>query len=161
MRKIFEHGGNWLTPADQADLRRLATDPTVDKACASAFGVSTHDGEVCVRSSAAGLALAQLLADLGGEASPKFDTPDKNKVKTTDEEHPAAQCRLDTYFAGAICQVSKDIDFSDTDETVGACNAPDTGYRPACWFAAGSQKSTPPDNGGTNDDGGDQDQNPN
>jgi hypothetical protein len=144
LRRVFEKGGNWLTEVDRAELRRLAIDPTVDKACTEAFGSSTKAGESCVRSSAAGLALARLLASLGGSSMPKYDTPDKNKVKRTDEAHPEAQCRLDTYFAGAVCGADMFIDFDEKDAKVGACNAPTVGYRPACWYAEAT--SAPPEN---------------
>lgn len=150
LRRVFQTGGNWLTEVDRAELRRLAFDPTVDKACADSFGVSTKDGEICVRSSAAGLALARLLASLGGSSMPKFETPDTNKVKRTDEAHPEAQCRLDTYFAGAICKADMMIDFDSKDVKVGACNTPEVGSRPGCWYAEPS--TTPPDNGGNDDD---------
>lgn len=162
LRRVFEKGGNWLTEVERAELRRAAVDPTVEKACADSFGVSTKDGEVCVRGSVAGLALARLLADLGGSAMPKFDTPDKNKVKSTDEAHPEAQCRLDTYFHGAICGVDKMIDFDEKDAKVGACNAPTVGYRPFCWYAEAS--AGPGDDNNTGDDDqpspGDEDQEP-
>ena len=51
--------------------------------------------------------------------------------------HPYAQCRLDTYFNGALCTVSEIIDFDDDEETTGAChkkNGDDRGLRPQCWF---------------------------
>lgn len=150
LRRVFEVGGNWLTEVDRAELRRTATDPTVDKACTQAFGVSTKDGEICVRSSAAGLQLARLLADLGGSPMPKYDTPDKNKVKSTDEAHPEAQCRLDTYFNGAVCTADKMTDFDEKDAKVGACNAPTAGFRPFCWYAEAG--TTPGDDGDTGND---------
>ncbi len=143
LRQVFEKGGNWLTEVDRAELRRLAFDPTVDKACADAFGASSKDGETCVRSSAAGLALARLLASLGGSTMPKFETPDANKVKRTDEAHPEAQCRLDTYFMGAICLESMNTDFDEKDSKIGACNTPAVGSRPACWYA--DPTTTPPE----------------
>jgi hypothetical protein len=47
------------------------------------------------------LALARVLAELNGEPVPALDTPDQTVVQTTYEGHPHAQCRLDTYHAGA------------------------------------------------------------
>ena len=67
-----------------------------------------------------------------------FDLPDTTEVPNTVHGHPGPQCRLDTYFAGAICPVSASDDFSRYDSTTGACalEKNDTyGYRPRCWYS--------------------------
>jgi hypothetical protein len=61
--------------------------------------------DLCYRSSNAGLSLASLLATLRNSELPKFETPSKDVVQKTIDEHPEAQCRLDTYMAGAVCTV--------------------------------------------------------
>jgi hypothetical protein len=66
------------------------------------FGVS------CKASS---LNLAKALASMGGEQVPSRPGPVLKQVKVTNCDHPAAQCRLDTYDAG-IAKYS----------------------RPGCWF---------------------------
>jgi hypothetical protein len=97
------------------------------------------------------MALARLLANLGGESVPAFNTPDKSKVSSTNEDHPAAQCRLDTYFAGAVCNVDWKIENSQTDANVGTCSGVGAtllqlfqhgnsafskmGARPGCWYS--------------------------
>ena len=134
MRLMFEKSGKWMTAQHMAEVRRMAADPTVEKECSASFS-NKKDHDACLRSSAAGLALARLLADLGGTPMPLFDTPDTSEVSVTDENHPAAQCRLDTYFHGATCTVDKSVDFSDKDVATGACMKPTSGFRPACWFA--------------------------
>jgi hypothetical protein len=67
-----------------------------------------------------------------------FTTPDPIKVAKTNDGHPAAQCRVDTYFQGAICDKSVHEDVSATDANIGTCtirNGDTTGLRPNCWFA--------------------------
>lgn len=61
---------------------------------------------------AASQTLANVLAELGGEPMPNISTPDPTVVDVTFEDHPAAQCRLDTYYRG----------IQQTD-------------RPRCWYA--------------------------
>lgn len=82
--------------------------------------------------------LARVLADLGGERMPSENTPDKSVVRETYEEHPEAQCRLDTYLAGLICPVRGEM--SDHNPKVNSCYrypTPKTyaaGSRSRCWF---------------------------
>ncbi|MEY3902961.1 MAG: hypothetical protein RL189_2267 [Pseudomonadota bacterium] len=61
------------------------------------------DRDLCYRTTAAGKSLALLLSKLGNSAEPSFETPDAKKVARTNDNHPAAQCRLDTYFQAALC----------------------------------------------------------
>ena len=103
------------------------------KDCMKAIGFS--DTEIA----AASQVLANVLADLGGEAMPKPETPDKTVQTRTEEDHPVAQCRLDTYLMGLACPVQGDMDH--VDPKVNSCfNYPtadsyDSGSRPRCWFA--------------------------
>ncbi|MBC7384692.1 MAG: hypothetical protein H7301_00840 [Cryobacterium sp.] len=162
--KIGGSGNEWASNEGQADyfstlkcarrvlqnqdsirrMRSLAAPDTVLKACRHDFR-DTNQAAQCVRSSMAGFALAQLLGDLGGNANVSFDTPDTSKVTRTDDEHPEAQCRLDTYFAGATCDKDFMTDVSDTDPTVGTCSQEKrdpSSFRPRCWYAPAD------DNGG-------------
>jgi hypothetical protein len=123
--------------ADDDNIALMAgkqIDPLVIANCSAAYVGDAANIALCERSSLAGFVIADILRDLEGSATIAFNTPDNNKVSQTDEEHPAAQCRLDTYFASALCTVSPDIEFSDTDATVGAC-MDGMGARPQCWFA--------------------------
>ncbi len=93
--------------------------------------------EICVRGGMSGMSVANLFAALRNGPAPKFDTPDPAVVGKTDHAHPATQCRLDTYYQGAICDVADTIAFDDKDETIGAChkaNGDSIGLRPLCWF---------------------------
>ncbi len=62
-----------------------------------------EDQNLCYRISAGSHSLANLLAALNKLPTPKFDTPDTAVVRSTSHSHPKAQCRLDTYFRGALC----------------------------------------------------------
>lgn len=81
--------------------------------------------------------VAGLFSRLTGKLEPQFETPDLTEVKVTNPNHPAPQCRLDTYFSGAVCNASADDDVSMNDEVTGTCHhnlGHKTGVRPACWF---------------------------
>ena len=100
-----------------------------------------HNGSainVCINTANAGYVLANVLRDLANSPnSVSFDTPDRTQVEVTDDSHPNAQCRLDTYFAGSTCGVSKDVPFSSNDPKPGACskeNGDSVGVRPLCWY---------------------------
>jgi hypothetical protein len=88
------------------------------------------DRIACTVNLNAGQSLANLLAALAGdEAIPSYDTFDPTVVTETQSEHPRAQCRLDTYFAGEMCQmqwndkvIPRDLD--------SVCD-----NRPLCWYA--------------------------
>jgi hypothetical protein len=86
------------------------------------------------RIKAASQVLASVLAKLGGERDPSPLTPDLRVVLETDHTHPPAQCRLDTYLAGDVCQATGDL--SETDPSVNTCFDYQSmiGVRPLCWF---------------------------
>lgn len=74
-------------------------------------------------------------------SEPSFSTPDTRKVKRTFDGHPKAQCRLDTYFAGAICNADKNKELDDNDPDKGTCSrkyGDALGVRPLCWFKPNS-----------------------
>ncbi|MGE3611755.1 MAG: hypothetical protein AB7I27_19355 [Bacteriovoracaceae bacterium] len=143
-KKLAEDQPKWSSTEGQADyfstskcLKRLWNNekvklslvhPEVDKKCKT---------KICKRIAMAGLAVAKMNAAVSGNKSPDFMTVDTSVVQSTIEKHPAAQCRLDTYFQGALCTEDYNVDISDTDETIGACH-PARGYevgnRPLCWF---------------------------
>ncbi|MCM2280370.1 MAG: hypothetical protein NDI61_00830 [Bdellovibrionaceae bacterium] len=132
MRKVLENVDN------VAFLKRLPVDAGVRNRCTAAHSRNIKDSALCIRTSMAGLALAKVLSDLGAEGRVDFRTPDRSVVAQTDNAHPAAQCRLDTYFAGALCRVSHTKDMSFETPISGACvpeRATNTaGARPNCWF---------------------------
>jgi hypothetical protein len=128
-------------------------DPLVTQRCNDSYPSNATENKICVRSAYGGFALAKLLANLGGEPVPAFNTPDKSKVSRTIEYHPPGQCRLDTYFNGAVCSVDPNVETSQDDEKVGVCTGvasvedrTTTGARPGCWYT-----DTPTDDGSGDD----------
>lgn len=110
--------------------------------CNASFPNSPEQSAICMRSAAGGLSLARVLGSGRGQdpRSIDFRFASKTVVPVTFESHPEAQCRLDTYFAGAICQVSENEPFSLTDARPGACHESrlqNRGARPRCWFGGG------------------------
>lgn len=99
---------------------------------------STDDASLCIRGGMAGMSVARLFQSLYGEAnSPKFETPSTKVVIKTDDNHPATQCRLDTYFQGALCEKSFNENVDGKSEVTGTCHGSTgqkTGLRPLCWF---------------------------
>lgn len=116
-------------------------DATPKAACDEAWN-SAADRNLCYRMMMAGRSLAELLAQ-GNKVG--FDTPDEKAVESTMHEHPQAQCRLDTYMAGALCQATFDMDLIPNDESEAmnhSCGPRfDQGERPRCWYKPGDSTS--------------------
>lgn len=111
--------------------------PAIVSAKCDQMWKSATESALCQRSVMAAKSTADLLASLGSSAEPKFDTPDTKVVSKTDNAHPAAQCRLDTYFAGAACDVDMNEPLDNKDPNKGTCNRKDgdkEGLRSLCWF---------------------------
>jgi hypothetical protein len=106
-------------------------------ACKSATRNHAQDTALCIRTSMAGQSVANLFSALSKLPQAKFDSPDSNVVAATNDNHPRAQCRLDTYFQGSLCDISMNEDVSQKDEVKGTCH-PSLGHkignRPHCWF---------------------------
>jgi len=129
-RAVWNHDDN------AAIVRTLSVPEAVRSACGRSFDAAA-DVALCERSAMAGKTLAEILASLGKTPAPSFETPDLHIAKKTVMAHPPAQCRLDTYFAGAVCEKSKDIPLSDENSSVGACSqerGETVGVRPRCWY---------------------------
>jgi hypothetical protein len=95
------------------------------------------DYSLCVRTAMAGMSVANLFASMRSKPGPQFETPDRSKVSTTNHSHPDYQCRLDTYFQAALCEVDYRENVSQSNEVTGTChgaNGHRIGLRPACWF---------------------------
>ena len=98
---------------------------------------SASEVALCERISMAGKSLATLLADLGGTSAVAFNTPNRKVVKKMFDDHPEAQCRLDTYFQGILCDKSVNEENSQTDAKPGTCVKSEgfsVGMRPLCWY---------------------------
>jgi hypothetical protein len=121
---------------DNASIVGLATiHPLANECCLAQFRDPT-DQLICLRESMATESAANLLADLSGEKIPAFDQPDPKVVLKMVNTHPDVQCRMDTFFAGSICAVDRNVPNSDADFKEGACvqGRDVVGFRPRCWF---------------------------
>ena len=142
----------WQEQTEQNAAFRTVISET-PKALCDAKWTTEDEQNLCYRTMMAGHSLASLLGAAGGGV-PSFDTPDGSIVESTNNKHPRAQCRLDTYMAGALCEKS----FDETlipGKSMGNQNGPEAereaadnscarvdGYdvhetRPLCWFAPG------------------------
>jgi hypothetical protein len=132
------------------ELAAIATADLPDnmKAKCDAAHADQANREICYRGLVAGKSLADLLGALGSEPAVSFDTPDTSVVTRTNHEHPAAQCRLDTYVAGALCGNAK-WDYTlipgksmanhnsmeaQAEAYAHSCETGE-GARPKCWYA--------------------------
>jgi hypothetical protein len=130
LRRFFAEDDN-ATIVGKAQI-----DPLAKERCESEF-TNVNDQLLCKRSSLAGNSVALLFMDLRKETTPPgFGTPDPKVVTETNDAHPATQCRMDTYFAGAVCHVDASVANSNTDYRQGSCVQPQDnfGWRPLCWF---------------------------
>lgn len=117
-------------------INKMNIDPTVDAQCDAQWS-NLDDAALCKRSAMAAKSTADLLASLRNSGDTDFNTPDGNVVSSTNDRHPAAQCRLDTYFAGSLCDKDMNDDVSQKDPLKGTCNRVDgyqIGLRSLCWY---------------------------
>lgn len=116
-----------------------------------------NDRQLCYRSSVGSLQLGLLLAALTGDTVDP-DGLDLSEVEETEVLHPASQCRLDTYVAGAVCNAvyslaavpgrgedettSNSMASQDEAALVSCMDASryTDGLRPVCWFHALSEE---------------------
>lgn len=130
MRRVLENDDNI------AIVSKMEVDAEATAKCQQIYK-SESEIALCQRVSMAGKSLAMLLGDLGGNSNVKFTTPDTSKVSRTNDNHPAAQCRLDTYFQGSLCDKAISDDVDGKDALKGVCLKRDgyeLGMRPLCWY---------------------------
>jgi hypothetical protein len=122
---------------EQSELEESEDYKFALKECEKSYD-QEHEQLLCARSSMAGKSLANLFRALRRmEKELHFHTPDKNVVEKTNDAHPKPQCRMDTYFAGALCEKSVEETVSDSDEAKGLCyfeGDHKIKERPLCWF---------------------------
>lgn len=127
-----------------------STIEAIPKAACDKAWSTVDDQNLCYRVAEGGKSLANLLAALGGTRA-DFSTPDRSVVRATFNNHPAGQCRLDTYLSGAICYKGWNVNIipgrdlgtrsngidGERDSLRQTCNMSEGftfGYRPLCWF---------------------------
>jgi hypothetical protein len=132
LRKYMEQDDNVALMANNNKVTDYAT-----RQCEAAF-TNPEEIAMCQRAALAGESLANLFRALRNSSTPlSFDTPDKAVVKKTDDSHPASQCRMDTYFQGALCDKDHTDASDQKDPKGGFCNRVDgydIGIRPLCWY---------------------------
>ena len=119
-------------------MSRRPVDMTARLKCNHAYPNNKEDAAICMRGAMAGYALGTTLGSLGSTVEVvKFNTPEKEVVAETNTSYPTTQCRLDTYFRGALCPEPANHAMSFSDPNIGACrqrSVLDFGSRPVCWF---------------------------
>jgi len=133
LRRVFRAEMNSAQVVSQLNVPKVVVDQ-----CSAQFSAQ-EDQLICQRGAMAGLSTAKLFQALRNQTTePEFDSPDTNVVSRTNDNHPATQCRLDTYYSGALCSVDELVDVDQKDEAVGVCyrdSGDIDGVRPLCWFA--------------------------
>lgn len=130
MRRVLENDDNISIVAN------MEVDAVATQKCKEVYSTE-GDVALCQRIAMAGKSLGALLGSLSGNSNVNFDTPDINVVSRTNDNHPKGQCRLDTYFNGALCDKSAYDNVSTDDAKVGTCIKRDgytNGVRPLCWY---------------------------
>jgi len=137
----------WKDEDNAGLVAKMEIPQTVTTQCQKAFDQAA-DIAICKRAAMGGKSLADTLGDLGKTGDTNFDKPDPSVVTETNDDHPEAQCRLDTYFAGSVCNKSKDIGVDAADPTIGTCaqeKGETLGVRPLCWYLPiGKNPPSPP-----------------
>lgn len=134
LRRVFRAEGN-----SNEVVAQMTVPASVVEACNDQWSDET-DRMICQRGAMAGMSVSRLFQALRNSTTePDFNTPDSNVVSRTNHNHPAYQCRLDTYYQGALCQVDELSDVDQDDAEVGTCNlatGDKVGNRPHCWYKA-------------------------
>lgn len=131
LRQVFLNDNN------SAIIAKMNVPSFVTEQCQKSTRGNKEDSAICVRASMAGKSVSDLFSALSKTPETKFDKPDSKVVSSTNDSHPAAQCRLDTYFQGALCEIGMNEPVSQTDEVKGTCHGflgHKSGLRPLCWF---------------------------
>lgn len=130
-RKLWESSDNRLF-ADSVD--------SIAKASCDKAWAGDADRFLCYRTVTAAHSTTTLLGALN-KKKVSFAAQDTKKVGSTMHSHPQAQCRLDTYLAGAVCEMDFNeavIPKSEDEQRRESCFTADghaMGSRPLCWFA--------------------------
>ena len=122
-----------------AALRGQRVDSYALDECKKSFE-SQKDRLICLRSTVAAKRLVQALQVINKDQTPvSFRTPDPRAPTLFRlDDHPQAQCRLDTFLNGARCSAPINVRLSTTSYETGSCDRkgepPNEGSRPRCWF---------------------------
>lgn len=132
----------WINDNNAEIVKTLNAPKMVTDLCKKTYKSDKVDQALCVRTSMAGKSVSDLFSALSKLPETKFDTPDTKVVSSTDDNHPKAQCRLDTYYQGSLCDIAFTDDVSQKDEVQATCHpskGDKIGNRPLCWFKPSKQ----------------------
>jgi len=131
MKKVFENDDNIQI------ISSMTIPATITSNCNELFN-NVNESALCQRVAMAGNSLGNFFNVASqGATVVHVDTPDTRVVNRTDDNHPKAQCRLDTYFQASLCDISHNSDVSNSDANVGVCTRKagyTKGIRPLCWY---------------------------
>ncbi len=114
--------------------------------CTQKYEGDVPSQKICYRTIMAGHSLASFVGMKTEGKTPRFETPDKHVLDVTDQLHPLAQCRLDTFLAGSLCDLEDSstafhekilgnkltTDFKCSETVDGQLTLIEK--RPKCWF---------------------------
>ena len=124
-------------PSAAVFTRKSEGDEVALRSCEATFP-KPEDQAICYRAAMAGKSVSYLFKALHNDTvTPGFDTPDPSVVATMFTDHPATQCRMDTYLAGSLCTQPVSAPLSGTNVAAGTCTRSAgflRGFRPLCWY---------------------------
>lgn len=119
-----------------AYVARETMDPYLVQRCQEVYDTQAEEN-LCMRIGMGGYATADLFKNMKNlPTAPAFNTPDTTVAAVTNDKHPEPQCRLDTYFQGALCRHDINAPLNDRTASFGCLETAgnNTGVRPRCWF---------------------------
>lgn len=121
-----------LQNSNNSTERRL--DPVIYDKCGRNFKTQ-RERNLCARIANAGYEAMKFISTFYPGSHVSFSTPSTLIVSKMDWGHPDPQCRLDTAFAGALCQATPTGNSVEEANAMNAkCNVGESA-RPRCWFA--------------------------
>lgn len=113
----------------RAELQSQTVPAIVEQSCNATYGSQSAESLICQRAALAGNHFLQL----DFHASISFLTPDHSpSANLIQDTYPNRQCRLDTFFAGALCVESSPLALDFYEDSRNNCLQA-KGQRPSCW----------------------------
>ncbi|MCW8906099.1 MAG: hypothetical protein OQL28_02525 [Sedimenticola sp.] len=117
-------------------VREETTPGVVLNRCRQVYS-SAAERDLCIRSAMAGARLTRYFAHKRHIDPPDFERPEALLVRRTERGPPTPQCRLDTYFAAALCNPRQEQVADAGPAWLCSGNRPESpGQRPRCWFGS-------------------------
>ena len=130
LRRIFKDEDN------DSIIQNFEIPPLVYSECKNSFPIK-KETDLCIRLAMASHGLTKISAVVRRTSSPQFETPDSAVVSQNYDKHPLPQCRLDSFFQGALCPQSFKKNVSQQNDLLGTCHprsGDQSGLRPLCWY---------------------------